>query len=238
MAARRPRVGDHGRLPVDVEPPVERGVAVVEFNAAGFVDPYRSRTVREVISANKTLDAEDTGKLFCVTADGDGDALTLPAIADGLNGITILAVGAFGTTAVTISPNASDMILGPDITRDFVNHDIAVETTFDGPSIDLMAAALREEDPQGVAVPYMLSGGTDAKAFSTLGIRCYGFAPLKLPPAPACPQCGAPMQQRTGKSGAFWSCSRYPDCKGTLPIESPTGRRSAPRKRRAASKAS
>jgi DNA topoisomerase-3 len=44
--------------------------------------------------------------------------------------------------------------------------------------------------------------------------------------------------QRTGKSGAFWSCSRYPDCKGTLPIESPTGRRSAPRKRRAASKAS
>ncbi len=61
---------------------------------------------------------------------------------------------------------------------------------------------------------------------------------LKLPPAPACPQCGAPMQQRTGKSGAFWSCSRYPDCKGTLPIESPTGRRSAPRKRCAASKAS
>jgi DNA topoisomerase-3 len=61
---------------------------------------------------------------------------------------------------------------------------------------------------------------------------------LKLPPAPACPQCGAPMQQRTGKSGAFWSCSRYPDCKGTLPIESPTGRRSPPRKRRAASKAS
>ena len=45
---------------------------------------------------------------------------------------------------------------------------------------------------------------------------------LKLPPALACPQCGAPMQQRTGKSGAFWSCSRYPDCKGTLPIESPT----------------
>jgi DNA topoisomerase-3 len=42
---------------------------------------------------------------------------------------------------------------------------------------------------------------------------------LKLPPAPNCPQCGAPMRQRSGKSGAFWSCSRYPDCKGTLPIE-------------------
>ncbi len=76
-----------------------------------------------------------------------------------------------------------DEILGDRITRDFINHDIALETTFDGPSIDLMAAALRAEDEHAVAVPYMLSGGTDAKAFSTLGIRCYGFAPLRLPPA-------------------------------------------------------
>ncbi len=77
---------------------------------------------------------------------------------------------------------AIDEILGQGITRELVNHDIAVETTFDGPSIDLMAAALRAEDPHAVAVPYMLSGGTDAKSFSTLGIRCYGFAPLRLPP--------------------------------------------------------
>ncbi len=42
---------------------------------------------------------------------------------------------------------------------------------------------------------------------------------IKLPPAPNCPQCGAPMRQRSGKTGAFWSCSRYPDCKGTQPVE-------------------
>jgi acetylornithine deacetylase/succinyl-diaminopimelate desuccinylase-like protein len=77
---------------------------------------------------------------------------------------------------------AIDEVLGDSVRREFVNHDIAVETTFDGPSIDLMAAALRAEDEHAVAVPYMLSGGTDAKAFSTLGIRCYGFAPLQLPP--------------------------------------------------------
>jgi acetylornithine deacetylase/succinyl-diaminopimelate desuccinylase-like protein len=46
-----------------------------------------------------------------------------------------------------------------------------------------MAAALRAEDPQARAVPYTLSGGTDAKAFSLLGIRCFGFAPLRLPPS-------------------------------------------------------
>ena len=41
---------------------------------------------------------------------------------------------------------------------------------------------LRREDPAARAVPYMLSGGTDAKAFARLGIRCFGFAPLRLPP--------------------------------------------------------
>ena len=43
---------------------------------------------------------------------------------------------------------------------------------------------------------------------------------IKVPQGPACPQCGAPTRQRSGKSGPFWSCSRYPDCKGTLPVES------------------
>ncbi|MGR4897453.1 DNA topoisomerase III [Stenotrophomonas sp. LARHCG68] len=54
---------------------------------------------------------------------------------------------------------------------------------------------------------------------------------IKVPRGPACPQCGAPTRQRTGKSGPFWSCSRYPDCKGTLPVESGTSKRGASRPR-------
>jgi DNA topoisomerase-3 len=61
---------------------------------------------------------------------------------------------------------------------------------------------------------------------------------IKLPEGPACPVCGATTRQRNGKNGAFWSCSRYPDCKGTLPADSSTGKRRASRKRRAAPKAS
>ncbi len=75
-----------------------------------------------------------------------------------------------------------DELLGDQVVREFVVRDIALETTFDGPSIEAMAAALKAEDPYARAVPYTLSGGTDAKAFSLLGIRCYGFAPLRLPP--------------------------------------------------------
>ena len=95
---------------------VSAGVAIVSFDALNYRDPWGHKTSRELLSGTKTFDAEDCGKLFCVDADGDGDALTLPAIAAGLSGITIMAIGAFGTTAVTIDPNASDMILGPDIT--------------------------------------------------------------------------------------------------------------------------
>jgi len=95
---------------------VSADVAIVRFDVAALRDPWAAYTTRETLSGIKTFDAEDCGKLFCVDAAGDADALTLPAIATGLSGLTILAVGAFGTTAVTIDPAAADMILGPDIT--------------------------------------------------------------------------------------------------------------------------
>ncbi|HEV8174193.1 MAG TPA: M20/M25/M40 family metallo-hydrolase [Actinoplanes sp.] len=72
-------------------------------------------------------------------------------------------------------------VIGPDIEIEHLQRQPAVETGFDGALVDAMTAALRAEDPGARAVPYMLSGGTDAKAFSKLGIRCFGFAPLRLP---------------------------------------------------------
>lgn len=50
---------------------------------------------------------------------------------------------------------------------------------------------------------------------------------ITLPKGPACPLCGNSTRQRTGKSGAFWSCSRYPDCKGTIPISTEKKKRTA-----------
>jgi acetylornithine deacetylase/succinyl-diaminopimelate desuccinylase-like protein len=74
-----------------------------------------------------------------------------------------------------------DGLLGPGVEREFIHHDIAVETGFDGPLCEAMTAALLDADPSAKVVPYCLSGGTDAKSFSPLGIRCFGFAPLRLP---------------------------------------------------------
>lgn len=73
-------------------------------------------------------------------------------------------------------------IIGPDVEIEHVHRQPAVETEFGGPLVEAMSAALRAEDPGARTVPYLMSGGTDAKAFSTLGIRCFGFAPLQLPP--------------------------------------------------------
>ncbi|WP_238422383.1 M20/M25/M40 family metallo-hydrolase [Gordonia sp. 'Campus'] len=75
-----------------------------------------------------------------------------------------------------------DELIGPNVRREWITHLDSYETTFDGDLVEAMNAAILEHDPQGKTVPYMLSGGTDAKAFAKLGIRCFGFAPLQLPP--------------------------------------------------------
>ena len=75
-----------------------------------------------------------------------------------------------------------DELLGPDVTREWVLSLPPVETSFDGDLVAAMDAAILAEDAGARTVPYMLSGGTDAKAFGKLGVRGFGFSPLQLPP--------------------------------------------------------
>jgi acetylornithine deacetylase/succinyl-diaminopimelate desuccinylase-like protein len=75
-----------------------------------------------------------------------------------------------------------DELIGPDVTREWIRDLASYETSFDGDLVDAMNAAVLALDPDARTVPYMLSGGTDAKAFSRIGIRCFGFSPLRLPP--------------------------------------------------------
>ncbi len=73
-------------------------------------------------------------------------------------------------------------LVGPDIEIETVHTDVGLENPFDGPLVDRIVGLLGEHDPGAVVLPYLLSGGTDNKALSELGIRGYGFAPLQLPP--------------------------------------------------------
>ncbi len=74
-----------------------------------------------------------------------------------------------------------DRIIGPGVSREYVQHQPAVQAPVDTPWFDAMADALRAYDPDGVVVPFCMGGGTDAKAFARLGIDCFGFAPLFIP---------------------------------------------------------
>lgn len=72
-------------------------------------------------------------------------------------------------------------IIGPDIAIETISRDIALEVSFEGDLVDAMCKAILAFDPEGIPVPYLMSGGTDNKALSELGIVGYGFSPLKLP---------------------------------------------------------
>ena len=72
-------------------------------------------------------------------------------------------------------------LAGDDIEVEMITRDIALEVEFAGPLVDAMCKAITGEDKEGIPVPYLMSGGTDNKALSDLGIIGYGFSPLKLP---------------------------------------------------------
>ncbi|MDX3231779.1 M20/M25/M40 family metallo-hydrolase [Streptomyces sp. ME19-01-6] len=73
-----------------------------------------------------------------------------------------------------------EALLGPDVEMEW-HEQAALVTTFDGATVDAMKAAIRAEDQDAHVLPHMVFGGTDAKRFDQLGIRSFGFSPLRLP---------------------------------------------------------
>jgi acetylornithine deacetylase/succinyl-diaminopimelate desuccinylase-like protein len=72
-------------------------------------------------------------------------------------------------------------LCGDDISVDYVSNQAPWETPYDGALVDAMTRSLVAEDPDALVAPYLMSGGTDAKHFRKLGMRTYGFTPLRLP---------------------------------------------------------
>ncbi|MGW1655632.1 M20/M25/M40 family metallo-hydrolase [Streptomyces atratus] len=74
-----------------------------------------------------------------------------------------------------------DRLTGPDVDWEFHHREVPLQAPVDSPTFAKLRAAVERFDPDGHVVPYCMSGGTDAKQFSRLGITGYGFSPLKLP---------------------------------------------------------
>jgi len=71
-------------------------------------------------------------------------------------------------------------LIGDDVEIETMHTDIGLETPFSGPLVEAITGTLERHDPGAPVLPYLLSGGTDNKALSLLGIAGYGFAPLRL----------------------------------------------------------
>lgn len=72
-------------------------------------------------------------------------------------------------------------LAGDDVEVSMTHQDVGLEQDFGGPLVDAVRDVLERHDPGAPVLPYLLSGGTDNKALSRLGIAGYGFVPLQLP---------------------------------------------------------
>jgi acetylornithine deacetylase/succinyl-diaminopimelate desuccinylase-like protein len=72
-------------------------------------------------------------------------------------------------------------LAGDDVEVTMTHQDVGLEQDFGGPLVDAVRDVLERHDPGAPVLPYLLSGGTDNKALSRLGIAGYGFVPLQLP---------------------------------------------------------
>ncbi|WP_037359483.1 M20/M25/M40 family metallo-hydrolase [Amycolatopsis orientalis] len=152
------RTGAALGVPVDLSSGDAVDATVARLGAAGslVVPTVRNSTTPTMLDAGYKVNVIPS------TATAQVDVRVLPGTEDELFAVV-------------------DSLLGEGVTREFVAHQPPVQAPVDSPWFDAMAGALRAEDPEAVVVPYCMGGGTDAKAFSQLGMACYGFAPLALP---------------------------------------------------------
>ncbi|MDO8731131.1 MAG: M20/M25/M40 family metallo-hydrolase [Actinomycetota bacterium] len=175
MAAAVTRIGQH-QWPIRKTPTVQRfldelsDAFEIDLSDANEQELYsRLGTLAYVVGAtlqntsNPTLlDAGYKANVIPREASAQIDGRYLPGFEDEFD--------------TTIRELAGDLV-----EIEMINTGIAVEAPLGTGLFDLMAQALRAEDATARAVPYMISGGTDAKSFAGLNIECYGFSPLKMP---------------------------------------------------------
>jgi acetylornithine deacetylase/succinyl-diaminopimelate desuccinylase-like protein len=172
------RIGAH-TWPIGLTPAV-RGLLAGVADLAGLpFDPDDPATVPTLLGALGHA-GKFVGTTVCTSANPTQLAAGYKA--------NVVPARAEATVDVRFLPGEEEQAMrtlaelaGPGIAFEDIHRDIALEAPFAGPLVDAMVAALAVEDPGAVALPYMLSGGTDNKSLARLGIHGYGFAPLRLP---------------------------------------------------------
>lgn len=104
-----------------------------------------------------------------------GKANVIPASASATLDVRIVP-GQHGVVRAELAA-----VVGDDVEVTWARDIEAIESPVDAPLVDVLQRAIGAEDPEGVVVPYLLPASTDNKHLSRLGIRGYGFVPLRVP---------------------------------------------------------
>ena len=175
---------DEGNLPIHVTPPARmmfEAMGVAMGGAPGWIvsqlaNPSLAQTMLGLLG--------ERGKIFSPLLRNTVSPTILHA-SDKVNVIPAeVSVELDGRLLPGYKPEdmLSELrpIVGSDVELEVLRHD-------PGPAepnmeiFDTLAGILREADPDGIPIPLLLSGVTDARFFSRLGIQTYGYLPMPLP---------------------------------------------------------
>lgn len=198
--------GGHGSLPARGGTMARLGALLTSLDAHRLPYHLTDPVLRMVEALVDELEPETASLLRGLLDAGTGDAtldLLGPAgrMFDALLHNTVNATMVRGGTRVNVIPGAAEVemdgrilpgmspqdlerelrdLLGPDV-------DLRIDQYDPGPSdvdlgaFDMLASVLRDADPEGIPVPLVLTGVTDARFFCRLGIQTYGFLPMRFP---------------------------------------------------------
>jgi acetylornithine deacetylase/succinyl-diaminopimelate desuccinylase-like protein len=177
---------DRNRLPVHITPVVRAMIEAV----AKTLPTVNGPLLRQLLNARLTdrvLDAMgERGKLFDPLLHNTVNATI---VRGGEKGNVIPSEVTVDMDGRILPGYTQDELLrelralvGSDVELEAVEYDISAPAAPDMTLFETLGGILREADPDGIPIPYMMSGVTDGRFFARLGIQTYGFTPMRLPP--------------------------------------------------------
>ncbi len=176
---------DQNRLPVHITPVVKQMIETI----ADALDGPMTQVMRQLLNPAATDQVLDRmgpdGRLF----DAMLHNTVSPTILHGSSKINVIPGEASVEIDGRILPGMSSDDLIREL-RDLVGEEVEFQVMRADPGpaepdlswFDTLGDILRESDPEGIPVPLLISGVTDARYFSQLGIQTYGYLPMNLPP--------------------------------------------------------